>query len=382
MTSTNQWNDDFLDAMRAQGDPPADTVVREIFAQGQVASINQLMRLLFRNDTALPDQLPEPVRAYFEATAALPDWADRRRIAQAAALFGRHAPRIMLLLGHYALPACYAARNGVQVLNVTGHLSRNPRPRLFETAQFVCDAMASDGLAAGGTGIRSAQKVRLTHAAVRYLIAQRDWNPEYGLPVNQEDMIGTLLTFSAVILDGLDKMGFSISTADADAYIHAWNVVGHLSGVQPALLPTRAADAKALLLAIQRRQLAASPEGAQLTRALIEMLQESTRGTPFANMPINTMRFFVGDAIADMLEIPPADWGQHLLRPLPLLGHFAGRAQARLPFLTQLAEQFGCAMMDGLLRMDRGGKRAEFHMPVALRKPNNTPPVTSQNDGL
>jgi hypothetical protein len=203
---------------------------------------------------------------------------------------------------------------------------------------------------------------------VRHLIAQRDWNPEYGLPVNQEDMIGTLLTFSAVILDGLSKMGFSVSTADADAYIHAWNVVGHLSGVHPALLPASAADAMDLLVAIQRRQLAASPEGAQLARSLIEMLQESTRGTPFATMPINTMRFFLGGAIADMLGIPAADWGQQLLRPLPLLGRFAGEAQARLPFLTQLTEQFGCAMMDGLMRMERGGKRAEFHMPAALRK--------------
>lgn len=379
MTSTSNratndpWNDQFLDTMRAQGDPPADAVVREIFAQGQVASVNQLMRLLFRNDTAVPEELPALVRTYFEETAALPDWADHWQIAQGAALFGRHAPRIMLLLGHYALPACYAARNGVQVLHITGHLSKNPRPRLLETAQFVCDVMAPDGLASGGTGIRSAQKVRLTHAAVRYLIAQRDWNPEYGLPVNQEDTIGTLLTFSAVILDGLSKMGFNMSTADADAYIHAWNVVGHLSGVHPALLPTSAADAMELLLAIQRRQLAASREGAQLARSLIEMLQESTRGTPFANMPINTMRFFMGDVIADMLEIPPADWGQQLLRPLPLLGRFAGAAQVRLPFLTQLTEQFGCAMMEGLMRMERGGKRAEFHMPAALRKQGNAP---------
>ena len=55
---------------------------------------------------------------------------------------------------------------------------------------------------------------------------------QYRIPVNQEDMVGTLLTFSAVILDGLKKMGFSISTSDADAYLHAWNVVGHLSGVE------------------------------------------------------------------------------------------------------------------------------------------------------
>jgi len=367
-TTSDRWNDPFLDSMRAQGDPAADTVVREIFAQGQVASVNQLMRLMFRNDTALPEQLPEAARAYFDQTAALPDWADRRQMAQGAALFGRHASRIMLLLGHYSLPACYAARNGVQVLHVTGYLSKNPSPRLLETAQFVCDVMAPAGLEAGGAGIRSAQKVRLTHAAVRHLIAQHDWNPAYGLPVNQEDMIGTLLTFSTLILDGLKKMGFAISTADADAYIHTWKVVGHLSGVQPALLPDDAADAQALLLAIQRRQIAASPEGAQLARALLEMLQEATRGSLFANMPVNTIRFFIGDPTADLLEIPPADWAQHLLRPLPLLGRLTGEAQARLPFLTQLAEQFGCAMVDGLMRMGRGGKRVEFHMPAALRK--------------
>ncbi|HJZ47060.1 MAG TPA: oxygenase MpaB family protein [Roseiflexaceae bacterium] len=367
-TTSNKWNDQLLDTMRTLGDPHADAVVRAIFADGEVASVNQLMRLLFRNDAPLPQQMPERARAYFEETAGLPEWADREQIARGAALFGRHASRVMLLLAHYALPACYAARNGVQVLHVTGHLSKNPRPRLLETAQFICDVMAPNGLVAGGAGIRSAQKVRLTHAAVRHLIAQRDWNPEYGLPLNQEDMIGTLLTFSVVILDGLRKMGFSVSTEDADAFMLAWNVVGHLSGVHPALLPESAADGGALLLAIQRRQLAASPEGAQLTRVLLEMLQESTRGTPFANMPINTIRFFIGDAIADLLEIPPSDWMQQLLWPLPLLGRFAGQAQARLPFVTQLSEQFGCAMMDGLMRMERGGKRAEFHMPVALRK--------------
>jgi hypothetical protein len=71
MTVTSDtWNHGLLDTRRTQGDPHADAVVREIFAYGQVSSVNTLMRLLFRNDTALPEDLPAPVRSYFEAAAA------------------------------------------------------------------------------------------------------------------------------------------------------------------------------------------------------------------------------------------------------------------------------------------------------------------------
>ena len=47
--------------------------------------------------------------------------------------------------------------------------------------------------------------MRLLHASIRYLIQHHDptWKAEYGLPVNQEDMVGTLLSFSSLIIDGL-----------------------------------------------------------------------------------------------------------------------------------------------------------------------------------
>ena len=68
---------------------------------------------------------------------------------------------------------------------------------------------AAGALDAGGAGIRSAQKVRLMHDAVRHLILEHGWDPALGLPINQEDQLGTLLTFSAVILDGLRKLGLA-----------------------------------------------------------------------------------------------------------------------------------------------------------------------------
>jgi hypothetical protein len=52
----------------------------------------------------------------------------------------------------------------------THRLINHPFRRIVETAQFVLDVMAPDGLGHSGRGVRSAQKVRLMHAAIRHLI--------------------------------------------------------------------------------------------------------------------------------------------------------------------------------------------------------------------
>ena len=75
------------------------------------------------------------------------------------------------------------------------------------------------------------------HAAVRHLVrASAAYDPEWGVPVNQEDLAGTLLTFSVVVLDALAKLGTTFSDEDADAYFHSWNCVGHVLGVDRRLI--------------------------------------------------------------------------------------------------------------------------------------------------
>ena len=136
-----------------------------------------------------------------------------------------------------SLPACYAARKGVQVLHLTARLQTDPVRRIGETAQLTLDAMAPGGLAPGGAGVRDAQKVRLMHAAVRHLVGTSGaWDPDWGVPVNQEDLAGTLMTFSIVVVDSLRKLGVSVSDEEADAYFHAWNCVGHILGLDARLL--------------------------------------------------------------------------------------------------------------------------------------------------
>src|SRR5581483_7387456 len=134
-----------------------------------------------------------------------------------------YGPQVILNLFCYSLPFCYAARKGVQVVWLTSRRYTNPTRRIIETAQMVVDVMRPGGLSAGGTGVKTAQKVRLMHAGVRHQIhAYTGWNAEFGEPINQEDMAGTLMSFSWVVVDGLRRLGMGLNDAEAEAYLHAW----------------------------------------------------------------------------------------------------------------------------------------------------------------
>lgn len=86
--------------------------------------------------------------------------------------------------------------------------------------------------------MRSAQK---DPSAARHdalpLSRQDDWEPKWGLPVNQEDLVGTLLSFSVAIPRGLACLGVNLPTEDRDAFFHIWRVIGHILGCGRAAQP-------------------------------------------------------------------------------------------------------------------------------------------------
>src|SRR5436305_14119228 len=128
----------------------------------------------------------------------------------------------MLILHGYSLPFDYLGKKRVQVLAHTTRLMSNPNRRITQVAQFMVDVLQPGGLTTGqGRGRRSIQKVRLMHAAVRRLAQMSpEWNTAWDLPINQEDLAGTLMSFSWVVMDGLEKLGVSLSKTDREAYLH------------------------------------------------------------------------------------------------------------------------------------------------------------------
>ena len=317
LPTVTQWTDEFLDEMREAGDPPADAAVAELFASGEVDAVNALMKTLVRNDGLPAEKLPHVVRDYLGATDDLPPWADLERIERGGAFFEVHGPACVMALACASLPSCYAARRGVQVLSMTDRLESNPVRRIAETAQLMLHTMAPGGLTPGGEGIRDAQKVRLMHAAVRHLVrSSPHFDPEWGTPVNQEDLAGTLLTFSVVVLDALTKLDTSFSDEDADAYFHAWNCVGHVLGVDRRLIADTVEDGRALSERVRERNWEACPEGRAMTKALIGAMEHATPGTLFDGFASYCVRYLGGDELGDILDVRKRDWTAMLGGPL------------------------------------------------------------------
>jgi hypothetical protein len=157
--------------------------------------------------------------------------------------------------------------------------------------------------------------------AVRKLAAAAPtWKPEWGLPVNQEDLAGTLMSFSWVVMDGLNKLGISLSDSEREAYLHCWLVAGHLLGIRQELLPPNAESAGALAAAVARRQFGPTPEGQQMTGALVQMMANTLPGDVFRNVAPFLIRYFLGKERASWLGIEEEHFLQFLSAPLRFLG--------------------------------------------------------------
>ncbi len=359
-----------LERMRGMGDPLADTVVAELFTSHRIRDVNQLFASLVQNDSLPRASVPPPLQRYLQQ-ARLTHPLDWRRLQLSEHVFTRYGPEILLVLGFYSLPSAYAASKGVQVLDRTGYLKHRPLQRLLETCRMVVDVLRPGGLRPHGRGIRSAQKVRLMHAAVRHLIQHhrsRPWPSEYGIPINQEDLAGTLMTFSFLVLDGLQKLGIELSTTEREAFLYTWVEVGRLLGIESALLPNTLDEAAELTRAVYDRQIAASEEGRTLTKALIDATHQVLPGKLLEGLPAGLIRYFLardpyaGRDVAEMLGVPHAPATQILLS---LLFRAKGRlASHRSEHLKALAiRRVSLAFIDSLLGQPA---RCPFQIPAKL----------------
>ena len=308
-------SDDFLDRMRETVDPPADAVASSLCERGAHRLVADLIktRQMWDADGAPSRLLPEDVRTYMQIASTLPVWRNPASIHEAEGFFLQYGLASSTLLACASLPQCYVMKYGTEVLAYTKFLQVDPTRRIRETAQMVMDVMCPGGLEPGGRGVRATIKVRVMHAIVRHMIEHDRGsraNPidpalrqKFGRPINQEDMVYTLMTFSYVVIEGFKTMGYRMSDPEREGYIHCWNVVGYLMGIREELLPATFTDAETLFQAIQRRQHGASDAGQKLTAALLRSLENALPGRLHDALPAALTRKLVGNPVADELGI-------------------------------------------------------------------------------
>ncbi|TAH29261.1 MAG: DUF2236 domain-containing protein [Cytophagales bacterium] len=250
----------------------------------------------------------------------MPIWAENNKIELAQQFFLKNFRVILSLLGSLSLPYCYAAADGAKVLIYSQRLAKDTKKRLAETAKFVLEIMENNTFETNGNGFALCFQVRMMHAYIRKQAKNSPkWNMEYGLPINQEDMAGTNLSFSLIILRGMEKLQYKVSNEEAEAFLHYWNIIGYLLGVEELLLPQNRKEAFWLDKCIVERQFKTSEEGKILMKNLMTCLKETMPKEIPDGFLASYLRFLLGNKIANMIKVPSSNWTTNLMTPLPLI---------------------------------------------------------------
>lgn len=392
--ASDMWTDAFLDSMRKEGDALADRTATAMFRNKEIGGANALFGWLVREDGIPAAQGIPELEEYLEQSSRLPEWADEDLIRKGEEVFYRWGTEAITILAAASLPECYVMRPIAKVLGETQRLEDHVERRARETAQMVIDVMDKGGLVGTGErrGVLAAQKVRLMHAAVRHLIlgdSERpndpslashlgalDWDEETdGHPINQEELAVVLMTFSHVILRGWEDLGIHLKDDEKMAYVHSWNVVGHIMGVKEALLPREGPAAAAVLFeTIKRRQKGRTPDGVKLTRSL-RLLMERMNPPPRVftrRLPRILMRELLDRETCELLEVPklnPFDRAARaiLLSVVRAFSLVRNEAYHDVPGTGLLAGWLSERVLKRLLAIPRMGNRQPFRLPEHLR---------------
>jgi hypothetical protein len=371
----SRWSDDtFLDTLRQVGDPPADATIAGLVAGGNERGIADVFKLLKANDSPLPDSAPEPLERFMAASAGLPPDLDTARLARGGQAFLRNAvPAVVVLLAS-SLPRGYAAPCLCEILSISRDLERHPYQRLMGVVQLLLNVSDETAFAPNGRAVVTARKLRLLHAGVRHVAAK--YRPHYqarfGVPVNHEDRLATIMAFSYLVVEGARRLGVPFTAAEGDDLYYLWRTFALLMGIHPdgqphdwSYIPASLAEAGEFYDAYVRRTNTSpeqNPYGVVLTQDNLAMMRD---------MIPNWLRLFG-------LGWAPRICMTELLTPVelarvgvePLAGHRVVKSLLALVLKvghdagehTLFAARLAHLLLQGMVDFARGGE-VEFTIP-------------------
>jgi hypothetical protein len=388
-----RWTDEFLDQLRRQSDPMADEALQQIIRDGEAQGVGVLFGRMDVNDDVPPAvQFPLLAR-FFGTTGRLPAGVDTDRIHRGEDVFQAHAFTGALALLAKSLPEGYQAPNLSIILNVSGDLRTHTYRRLLGTLQTVVNVSTCHGFQDEGRAVITAQKLRMLHAGVRHLT--RRYRPEYeglyGVPVNQEDMLGTVLGFSLLVIEGWRTLKSGVTPQQEEDFLYLWLIFARMMGIHPpgepgstAYLPVDVADASAFYRAYERRHYvdgSGNPDGIALATANLSMLEglvpRVLRLAGFGRLPGLYMNELMGEEACGRLRLPVHRGRPFILSFLHLLHRaltlFSHRSPAE-------GERLAMVVFQGLINMAYDG-RITYSIPKDLNDlrsmvdKNNTPRI-------
>lgn len=255
--------------------------------------------------------------------------------ATGAKFFERHADDILAILGLYSLPYCYAGAKGARVLYASKKIKDDPFRRLLETAEFVFETCRLGAYEQKGRGLVSIAKVRLMHSAARYYASRTIMDET---PVNQEDLVGTLLSFSLLVIRGLKKIGINVSDADTTAYMELWAFIGVKMGIRTEIIPTDMRTASQLERAIRKKEFKQSEEGRQLFESLVKCMGAQEDLPTYLDIEY-LMAYFLGEEVSNVLGVKNVKAASEIMGlSLSIKGSFKQMSSSRFGLVVKSFE--------------------------------------------
>ena len=335
-----------LHAWRSQGDALAD------------ACVAQLGRLR-------PEQLLQAVEAraqhqggvyqgFLEQCYSVPAWVDFQQIQDAQRWFARIVPLHWLVLLCGSLVEGYAFDKIVHVLTQTERLNKDATRRVVETTQMLHRMLTPDGMQPGGCGHRTLMEVRLLHASMRTFIESSGrWQTSQGVrPINQQEMIGTIIAFDYLVVRGVERLGLVLSNRERQAVHHLWRYAGYLLGVDSQLLTTSWQQQQAFTHDYYQHLYNPTASGAVLANSVLTSVAERS---PFhLSLPVlqTISRHLIGDSLANQFGFQSSPSGQMTLGMIRTFTRCSGVLLRHLPDpALVLIERLGLLWGDWALRL-------------------------------
>jgi hypothetical protein len=281
------WDRSSLHLLSNKVDSLADHYVKLLVEQRGPGVFKDLFSINTNSTESLEEQFPE-IKDFFEQTYQLPESVDLHRIHRGEEIFLHHTPSGALVLLAKSLPEGYSAPRLSKILGISGLLETSSFKRLLATLHMLINVSSAHGFSHRGHAVVTAQKLRLWHAAVRHAVPKYlpDFYSQYGgVPVNQCDMLATIMGFSLVVIQGWRTLGIRLSAKHEEDFYYVWRVFALMMGIHPegephsfAYIPETVADAERFYAAYCAEyyvEASGNPEGVKLATANLNLLRHA-----------------------------------------------------------------------------------------------------------
>jgi hypothetical protein len=375
----DKWSDDeFLDLLQQHTDELADRTVARLIEENGIREMGSVFRMMTSDDCQIPADAPAVFHEFVAQTRELPANIDRERVARLDSILPYGPVACMVMLAS-SLPQGYSAPRISRILTISDDLGTHPYKRLMGVLQLLVNLGGKDAFAPGGCAVVTAQKMRLLHAGMRLLVPKHrpEYEEQFGVAINMEDNLGTIMGFSFLVLEGLRKIKCRVTNEAAEDRYYRWRVFAQLMGIHPpgrpdddSWIPANLDEASRFYRSYVRRHYtgaAENPDGVRLSRRNLEMMRL------MVPKPLRWIGRGIVPHIAMTELLTPEEMARTGISPLP--GHgilkafftvsahlFYGFWNNMPPNLVQVTSHL---MHKEMIKIGRGGE-VTFEIPASL----------------